>query len=84
MLHCDWCEDEIEKGQNNISDDGDNCCSGCIHKANENAKPIKESNDINYLDRDELIDLVFNMSLWGGQYNKDDLNKMVLNYRRNN
>ena len=80
---CDWCGIDIKKGHNNISDDGDNCCSNCIHKANENAKPIKENNDIHYLDRDELIDLVFNMSLWGGQYNKDDLNEILINYRRN-
>ena len=82
-MRCDWCGDDIPKGQNNISDDGDNCCGGCFCDANDNAKPIKESNDIHYLQKDELIDLVFNMSLWGGQYNKDDLNEIIMKYRRN-
>ena len=83
MINCDWCGDEISKGYNNISDDGDNCCGLCIHDANKNAEPINTVGDLEYLSKDELVDLVANMSLWNGHYHKDDLNQMILHYRRN-
>ena len=51
---CEWCG--TEDVHTTLSDDGDNCCGGCICDANDNAKPIKESNDIHYLQKDELID----------------------------
>lgn len=83
MINCDWCGDEISKGKNNISHDGDNCCNGCIHDANRNAEPINTVGDLEYLSKNELIDLVSNMSFWEGEYNKGDLNEMVLHYRKN-
>ena len=84
IKRCDWCGKESHDLKLYCSDDGDNCCNACINKANENAKPIKENNDINYLDRNELIAIVYNISdCCGGHYSKDDLNDMIMHYRRN-
>ncbi len=78
---CEWCG--TEDVNTKLSDDGDNCCSDCINDANDNAKPIKSNGDIEYLSKNELMDLVYNMSVWDGHYNKDDLNEMIMQYRRN-
>ena len=83
IKRCDWCGKESYDLKLYCSDDGDNCCSDCINEANDNAKPIKSNGDIEYLSKNELMDLVYNMSVWEGHYNKDDLNEMVLQYRRN-
>ena len=78
---CEWCGDEDVYTK--LSDDGDNCCSDCINDANDNAKPIKTNSDIDYLSNNELKDLVYNMSVWDGHYSKDDLNDIIMHYRRN-
>ena len=82
-MNCDWCGDNITKGKNNISDDGDNCCSGCINEANNSAKPCKSNSDIERLSRNELVDLVYNLSVWDNHYDLNDVNELILNYRRN-
>ena len=81
MRMCQWCG--AEDVNITLSNDGDDCCDKCINKANESAKPIKVNSDIDYLNREELIELVYNMSIWNGHYNKDDLNEILINYKRN-
>ena len=80
---CEWCGKESYDLKLYYSDDGDFCCRGCIDKANDNAKPIKTNSDIDYLSNNELRELVYNMSVWDGHYSKDDLNDIIMHYRRN-
>ena len=80
-MNCDWCGDKISKGENNISDDGDNCCNACIKKANDNAKPVKNVLDVRYLTRDELVSIVENL-VWDFKIDCNKVSELVLQYRR--
>ena len=83
-MNCDWCGDEISKGKNQISVQGDNCCADCIDKANNEGKACATISDIEYLSKDELVDLVKHFSVWDGHYDLDDINETVENHRYNN
>ena len=83
-MTCDWCGDEISKGKNQISVQGDNCCCDCINHANNEGKACKTNSDIERLSRNELVDLVYNLSVWGDNYDLDDVNEIIEKYRYNN
>ena len=85
MENCINCNKELEPKDVRYSDGGCICCKGCVEDMNELDKPCSSNSDIEYLSRNELVDLVYNLSVWDSDSEKDldYVNEIILNYRRN-
>ena len=85
MKKCIGCNKELKfASEIHLSTSGDVCCKDCVKNINELDKPCSNNSDIEYLSKNELVDLVYNLSVWGDKYDLDDVNEIVENYRYNN